>query len=98
VLESSAFEFEMTNEKLKRHKSPGIEQITAELIKAGSRKICCEIHKLITSMWNREEWPEEWRQSITVRVYKKGDKTDCSNYTGISLLPNTYKSLSNILL
>ena len=30
-------------------------------------------------------------------MYKKGDKTDCSNYRAISLLPNTYKILSNVL-
>jgi len=35
---------------------------------------------------------------ITVPVYKRGDKTDCSNYRGTSLLPTTYKILSNILL
>ena len=42
--------------------------------------------------------PEEWRESIIIPIHKKGDKTDCSNYRGISLLPTTYKILSNILL
>ena len=42
--------------------------------------------------------PEEWKESITVPIYKKGDKTDCSNYRGISLLPTTCKILSSILL
>jgi hypothetical protein len=44
------------------------------------------------------ELPEEWKESIIVPIHKKGDKTDCNNYKGISLLPTTYKILSNILL
>ena len=35
VPEPSASEFELDIDKLKSHKSPGIDQITAELIKAG---------------------------------------------------------------
>ena len=42
--------------------------------------------------------PEEWKNLITVPVCKKGDKTDCSNYRGTSLLSTTYKILSNILM
>jgi len=68
------------------------------LIKAGGKTIRCEIHKLIISIWNKEELSEEWKESIIVPIYKKGDKTDCSNYKGISLLSTTYKILSNILL
>ena len=41
---------------------------------------------------------EEWKESITVPIYKKRDKTDCNNYRGITLVPTTYKILSNILL
>jgi len=33
--EPRAFEFEITNKKLNRHKSPGTDQIPSELIKAG---------------------------------------------------------------
>ena len=51
-------------EKLKSHKSPGIDQIPAEPIKAGGRTFCYEIHKLINSIWNKEELPEEWIGSI----------------------------------
>ena len=59
VPELSAFVVEMPIEKLKEHKSLGIDQIPAELFKAGGRTICFNIPKLITSIWNKEEFPEE---------------------------------------
>ena len=98
VPEPSAFEFELAIDKLKSHRSLGIDQMPAELIKAGGRTICLEIHKLITSIWKKEQLSEEWKESIIQPIHKKGDKTDCNNYRGISLLPNTNKILSNILL
>ena len=68
------------------------------MIKAGGKTISCAIHELIISIWNKEELPEEWKELIIVPIYKKGDKTDCNNYRGISLWPTTYKLLFNILL
>jgi len=49
----------MAIEKLKRHKSPGIDQIPAELIKAAGRIISSEIHELINSILSKEEFHEE---------------------------------------
>ena len=88
----------MTIEKLKSHQSTLTDQIPAELIKAEGRIIRSGTHKLITFVWNKEELPEEWKQSIIVRIYKKEDKTDCSNYGDLLHLPTMYKILSNILL
>jgi hypothetical protein len=56
------------------------------------------IQKLFNSIWNKEELPDQWKQSIIVPIQKKGDKTDCINYREISLLSTLYKMLSNILL
>ena len=68
------------------------------MIKDGGRTIHSEIHKLINYIYNKEKLTEEWKESIILPVYKKSDKTDCSNDRGISLLSNTYKIVSNILL
>ena len=62
--EPSAYEFGWAIEKLKSHRSPGIDKITAELIKAGGRTIRSDVSKFIHSIWNKEELPEEWKESI----------------------------------
>lgn len=89
---------EMAVEKLKRYKSPGTDQIPAEAIQAGSSTMLSEILKLINSVWNNKELPEQWKVTIIVPIDKKLDKTDCSNYQGMSLLSTTFKILSNGLL
>ena len=68
------------------------------MIKVGGRTIHFEIHKLTNSVWYKEKLPEQWKEFITVPIYKKGDKRDGSYYKGKSLLSTTYKILSNILL
>ena len=85
VPEPSDCGVEVAIENLKRDISPGIDQNRAELIKIGHRAIRYEIHKLIISIWNEDELPEEWKESVIVPTFKKGDKTNCNNCRGISL-------------
>jgi hypothetical protein len=98
VPEPSLVEVEITIGKLKSYKSRSTAQISAELIKAGGETLYSEIHRLICSIWNKEELPQQWKESMIVPIHKKGDKTDCINYRGISLLSTAHKILSNILL
>jgi hypothetical protein len=83
---------------LKSYKSPGTNQILAELIKAGGETLYSEIQRLICSLWNKDKLPQQWKESIIVPIYKKEDTTVCNNYQGISVLSTAYKILSNILL
>jgi hypothetical protein len=87
----SRLEVEIAIGKLKKYKSPGSDHIPAELILVGGEMLLSAIHKLINSVWNKEELPDQWKESISVPVHKKGDKTDCNNYRRISLLSTSYK-------
>ena len=69
VPEPIASEVKLAIQKLKSHKSPGTDQIPAEMIKAGGRATCCEIHKLVISICNKEELPEEWKELIKLCTY-----------------------------
>jgi len=62
----SAFEINRTREKRKRHKTPGIDQFPTELIKKGHMIIRSLIYKLVSSVWNEEELPEQRKESIIV--------------------------------
>jgi hypothetical protein len=96
VLFLAVFQVEIATAKLKRIKSPGSCQIPAELFQAGGEILRSKIHKLVNSIWNKEELLDQWKESVILPLQKKGDKTECSNYSGISLLSTSYKILSNI--
>jgi hypothetical protein len=56
---------------LKKYQSPGCDQIRAQLIQAGGEIIPFEIHKLVHSIWNKEELPDKWKKSNIVPIYEK---------------------------
>jgi hypothetical protein len=61
VPEPSLVEVEIAIGELKSYKSPGTDNIPAKLTKAGSETLYSEIHRLICSIWNKEEWPQQWK-------------------------------------
>ena len=41
--------------------------------------------------------PQEWETGMVINIHKKGTKSKCGNYGGISLLPTAYKLFANII-
>jgi hypothetical protein len=52
---------------LKKYKSPGSDQIQAELIEAGGETLQSEIHKLINCNRSKEELPDQWKECTILK-------------------------------
>jgi hypothetical protein len=72
VPEPNASEAEVAVGKLKRYKSPGVDQIPAELIQARRETLHSEIHELIKLICNKEELPHQWKESVVLPIHIKG--------------------------
>ena len=90
-------EIEWCLKALSNHKSPGIDNIPTEMIKAAGESGIAALHKLCNSVWNTGIWPKQWKQSVYVPIYKKGDPQECSNYRTIALVSHGSKLLLKIL-
>jgi sorting nexin-29 len=82
---------------LKNNKSPGVDNLQAELLKYGSKELAKKLYHVILQIWVKEEIPNKQITSIICLIHKKGDPLECHNYRGLSLLNTAYKVLSNIL-
>jgi hypothetical protein len=91
-------EIEVAIQSMNNNKSPGIENIPAELYKKGGGLLLSKIHHLIKEIWREEKMPTDLKTNIIVPIYKnRGDKLQCKNYRGISLLCTGYKILTTVI-
>jgi sorting nexin-29 len=56
-----------------------------------------KIRILMERVWKEEQMPEEWNSAIICPVHKKGNKMECNNYRGISLLNITHKIFAQLV-
>jgi len=82
---------------LKNNRAPGTDGICLELIKYGGNKLLNRIYALVRLLWEEDRIPEEWKETIRVPIYKKGDRDKHENYRGITLGNAAYKILAILL-
>ena len=79
-------------------KSPGINNIPAEVYQHGGEAVLVKLQALFNCL-EKGTLPQDLRDAVIVSLYKnKGEKSDCSHYRGITLLSIAGKVLARVLL
>ena len=91
-------EVEWAIKSLKDGKSPGCDEITAEMIKASGDPGIGYYHKVCLEIWKTGEWPIDWKRSVFIILPKKGDLKHCSNHRTISLISHASKIILKIIM
>ena len=86
-------------DRLPSGKAPGKEGILAEVIKSSKLTLVVPLQKLLTQCWKEGSVPQDTRDSNIITLYKnKGNRSNCNNYCGISLLNIIGKLFASIIL
>ena len=91
-------EIALAIKQLKLGKSPGPDNITAEMMRADINTIVNMLHPLFEKIWEEERVPKDWKEGYLIKIPKKGDLSNCANYRGITLLSVPGKVFNRIIL
>ena len=73
-------------------KAPGEDGIPPEIIKCGKPALLKPLHAPRCTCWREGKDPQDIRDAKLITLYKnKGDRSDCNNCRGISLLRSVGK-------
>ena len=81
----------------KNRKSCGLDNLPMELWKFGGNELKIHLLELFNKIIDKNQIPQEWETGMVINIHKKGTKSECENYTGITLLPTAFKLFANII-
>jgi hypothetical protein len=83
--------------KLKNNKATGLDSISNEMIKSGQNTLVPFLAKLFNLILVTEQYPLDWCTGKIIPLHKKGDKSDPSNYRGITISSCVSKLFNSVL-
>jgi len=72
----------------------GIPVKLFQILKDDSVKV---LYSICQQIWKTQQWPQDWKRSVFIRVSKKGNAKECSNYCTIALISHASKVMPKIL-
>ena len=85
--------------KNEERESTGMDGIFVEMLQSGDISMLKWLVRVMNVCWMEGRVPQDWQDSCLVPIYKgKGDRAQCNNYRGISLLSVVGKVYGKVLI
>ena len=55
------------------------------------------LHSICQQIWKTQQWPQDWKRSVSISIPKKGNAKECSNYSTMALISHAGKVMLKIL-
>ena len=76
------------------NKASGGDGIPVELFQIDAVKV---LHSICQQIWKTQQWPQDWKRSVSIPIPKKGNAKEDSNYRTIALISHASKVMLKIL-
>ena len=76
------------------NKASGGDGIPAELFQILKDDAVKVLHSICQQIWKTQQWPQDWKRSVSIPIPKKGNAKECSNYCTIAIISHA----SNVML
>ena len=71
--------------------------IPADLLKILEDYTVKVLYSICQQIWKTQQWPWDWKRSVTIPIPKKGNAKECSNYHKLALISQVTKIMLKIL-
>ena len=62
------------------NKASGGDGIPVELFQILQDDAVKVLHSICQQIWKTQQWPQDWKRSVSIPMPKKGNAKECSNY------------------
>ena len=80
-----------------QYKASGGDGIPADLFQILKDDALKVLHSTWQQIWKTQQWPQDWKRSVSITIPKKGNAKECSNYHTTALISHASKVMLKIL-
>ena len=79
------------------NKASGGDGIPVEIFQTLKDDAVKVLHSICQQIWKTQQWPQDWKRSVSISMPKKGNAKECSNYCTIGVISHASKVMVKIL-